>query len=127
MVSKINRIAPVLAVADVKAAIDWYEKALGFLPSFINEQGEGKAETSCNYALLETGGAEIHLCINQPNDETLSSPSNCYLYIDDIQALHTHLLVMGANITELNEMPWGNMECWLHDPYGNRIVLSSPM
>ena len=127
MRSTINRISPVLSVSNIKEAIDWYGKALGFLPTFINDQDEDEIGTSWTYALLKNGEAEIHLCKLQPNDETLSSPSNCYLYVDDIQTLYAHLSSIDANVTELMKMPWGNMECWLHDPYGNRLVLSSPM
>ncbi len=118
MRSTINRISPVLPVSNIKEAIDWYGKALGFSPTVINDQEEDKIGHSWTYALLESGGIEIHLCQTQSNDETLSSPSNCYVYVQDIEALHTHLLVMNANVSDLTEMPWGNRECWLHDPYG---------
>ena len=126
MISNVNRISPVLPVSKVKEAIEWYEQALGFSLSFINDQDEDEIGDSWTYALLENGNSEIHLCKIQPNDETLCSPANCYLYIEDIQPVHTHLSSMDANVSDVMEMPWGNLECWLHDPDGNRIVLSSP-
>ncbi len=72
-------------------------------------------------------GAEIHLCKTQQDDEKLSSPSNCNIYVHDIQVLHAHLLRMNADVSDITEMPWGTLECWLHDPDGNRIVLSCAM
>lgn len=127
MVSTFHRISPVFPVAKVKEAIEWYRIALGFLPMFINDQDEDETGASWVYAILKNGDLEIHLCQIQPDDETLSSPSNCYLYVDDIQSLHAHVSSLEAQVTALMEMPWGNLECWLHDPDGNRIVLSAPI
>ena len=123
----LSRISPVLTVADVKTAIDWYGRAFGFRPTYVNRlEGDDSGE-SWNYALLETSDREIHLCQRLPSDETLSGPANCYFYVDDVHALRKHLSAMGADITEPEEMPWGNVECWLHDPDGNRMILSSPL
>ena len=125
--SNISRISPVFAVEDVKAAIAWYGQAFGFSTTYINRHDGDEAGDSWNYALLTTNNREIHLCKRLTNDETVSSPSNCYFFVEDIHALHAHLSQMGADVTDLQEMPWGNIECWLHDPDGNRMVLSCPM
>ena len=123
----ISNITPVLTTDDVKTAVDWYARAFGFSSTFVNkEEGDSSGET-WSYALLTTGEVEIHLCKRDPNDQTLSSASNCYFHVDDIQVLHAHLSQMGADVGELQEMPWGNLECWLHDPDGNRMVLSAAM
>jgi uncharacterized glyoxalase superfamily protein PhnB len=122
----IRRISPVFAVEDVKAAIDWYGRALGFAATYINRDDGDDSGESWNYALLAAGDKEIHLCKKISNDATLSSASNCYFYVDEIRTLHGHLSRIGADVTDLMEMPWGNVECWLHDPDGNRMVLSCP-
>lgn len=126
MAAKIDRIAPVLTVTDVKAAIDWYARAFGFAPGYVNRDDGDETGASWNYALLETGGTEIHLCKTVADDVTLSSPSNCYVFVSDINASYKHLSAMGADVAQVTEMPWGSFECWLHDPYGNRLVLSAP-
>jgi len=120
MSADIRQIAPVLPVADVRAAAAWYERALGFQVGFVNEDGG-----QCNYALLDRGGLPLHLSRIDPNDPTLRAPANCYLYVDAIEPLHQHLMEIGANVGELQTMPWGQRECWLHDPDGNRLVLSA--
>ena len=125
MTTNILNISPVLTVADVKAAIAWYGRAFGFSPTYINRDDDETGE-SWNYALLEVGDREIHLCKRLASDATLSSASNCYFYVADVRSLHKQLSEMGADITEPEEMPWGNVECWLHDPDGNRMVLSCP-
>ena len=126
MTAEIDRVSPVLSVSDVKEAIEWYDRALGFTPSFVNrEEGDGTG-TSWNYALLDNNDIEIHLGKRVTDDQTVSSPSNCYMFVRNINTLHAHLLGLNADVSELTEMPWGNVECWLHDPYGNRLVLSAP-
>jgi len=75
-----------------------YGKALGFLPTFNNDQGEGEIGGSWTYALLKNGKTEIHLCKIQPNDETLFWPSNCYRCLDDILSLNAHLSSMDAKM-----------------------------
>ena len=124
MTAHIRRIAPVLTVSDVKAAIDWYGRALGFKPGYINRAAGDETGASWNYALLDNGDTEIHLCRTVAEDDTLSSPSNCYVFVSDIEAWHKHLSAMATDVAEIMEMPWGSVECWLHDPYGNRLVLA---
>jgi uncharacterized glyoxalase superfamily protein PhnB len=124
MKSQVRLAAPVFAVTDVKAAIDWYSDALGFASKYVNREEGDDTGISWNYALLENDSVEIHLSRKLQEDETLSSPSNCYLFLNEIDSLHEHLTQMNANVTDLEKMPWGNTECWLHDPDGNRLVLS---
>lgn len=124
MTARIERIAPVLTVADVKMAIDWYGRALGFNPFYINREEGDESGASWNYALLGNGDTEIHLGRTVADDATLSSPSNCYVFVSDIETLHKQLSAMAAEVAEIMEMPWGSLECWLHDPYGNRLVLA---
>lgn len=111
-------------MSDLKAAIDWYGQALGFTPLYINREEGDETGRSWNYALLENGDTEIHLGRTVADDATLSSPSNCYVFVSEVAALHKHLSAMNADVTDLEEMPWGSRECWLHDPDGNRLVLS---
>ena len=111
MPANISHIAPVLTASDLKAAIDWYERALGFTPLTINREEGDEAGRSWNYALLENGDTELHLGRTVADDDTLSSPSNCYLFVSEIAALHKHLSAMNAYISELNEMPLGSLEC----------------
>ncbi|MDP6358990.1 MAG: VOC family protein [Planctomycetota bacterium] len=125
MKAQVILAAPVFAVADVKSAINWYSRALGFTPQYVNREEGDEAGISWNYALIENDAVEIHLARRSQDDATLSSPSNCYLFMEDVHTLHGHLSAMDANVTALEHMPWGNTECWLHDPDGNRLVLSA--
>ncbi|TWU09669.1 Glyoxalase-like domain protein [Symmachiella macrocystis] len=124
-VANIQQIVPVIAVANVKDAIDWYQRALGFKAGFINRDAADETGETWNYALLDNNGAQLHLAKIVSDDATLSSPCNCYLFVENIFALHEHLTTLQADVTPLQAMPWGNLECWLHDPYGNRLVLSA--
>ena len=121
----IQQIAPVIPVANVKDAIDWYQRALGFQSGYINRDDSDAAGDSWNYALLENNAVQLHLSKIDAGDATLSSPGNCYLFVKDIRGLHKHLTEMQAGVGPLQAMPWGQLECWLHDPDGNRLVLSA--
>ena len=121
------RVAPVLTVGNLKAAIAWYREALGFEPVFINRADGDQTGESWVYALIDHDDAQIHLSKIVRDDRTLSSPSNCYVYVEQIEQLHDRLQELGADVTAVEEMPWGNRECWLHDPDGNRLVLSEPL
>ncbi|WP_339907111.1 VOC family protein [Symmachiella dynata] len=123
--ANIQQIAPVIAVANVKDAIDWYQRTLGFKAGFINRDAADETGASWNYALLDNNVAQLHLAKIVADDATLSSPCNCYLFVENIHAIHEHLSAMQADVTPVQAMSWGNLECWLHDPYGNRLVLSA--
>lgn len=123
---RITRMAPVLPVDDVPAAIDWYQSALGFSPEYVNQDGQENSAASVNYAILTSGQLEIHLAKKDEQDKTLCSPGNCYLFVFEIKKLHVHLSSMKAQVGPLEQMPWGHLECWLHDPCENRLVLSEP-
>lgn len=120
----LDRVVPVFPVADVQAAVSWYQAALEFEASFIYQDNESDA--SWNYAVLINDSVEIHVSKKLTNDETLTSPANCYVFVIDIEPLHRHLVQVGTDVSELEELPWGNVECRLHDPDGNRLVLSCP-
>ena len=95
------------------------------MAGFINRDTADETGESWNYALLDNNSAQLHLAKIVSGDATLSSPCNCYLFVENIHALHEHLTALQTEVSPLETMPWGNLECWLHDPYGNRLVLSA--
>ena len=119
----IHRVTSVLPVSDVQAAIDWYKHSLGFSATIIHNDAESDVPI---YALLTTGQVEFHLCRRIEDDPTLCSPANCYLYVDGIEEIHARLIELNADMSDPVEMPWGNVEVQLHDPDGNRLILSQP-
>jgi len=124
MPKNLTGLAPVFAVADLKSAIAWYAQSLGFSVAYISRDEGDESGESWNYALLENGSVEMHLARQLAEDRTLCSPSNCYVFVSDIENLHARLTAAEADVSDLQGMPWGSIECWLHDPDGNRLVLS---
>ncbi len=124
MTADTNLAAPVLVVSHLKEAIQWYSDALGFTTTYINREEGDETGKSWNYALICNADVELHLCAEDASDPVLSSPSSCYLFLNEIEQLYHHLQELNADVSDLKTMPWGNTECWLNDPYGNRIVLS---
>jgi len=126
MKNKIRSISPVLSVNNIKESISWYKEQLDFKEIYINKEENDSTGESWNYALLECNGVEIHLALRSNSDKTLSSPTNIYMFINEISNLHKKLKANNCNISNLENMPWGNLECSLTDINENKIVLSQP-
>lgn len=124
MKTRYRQVAPVFAVSSVKEAVDWYKNAFGLEVKYINGEDDDPEGDAWNYALLHKEALEIHLAIKQDNDITLQSPSNCYLFLCEIDDLHNHLKNLNVEVGDIIEMPWGHRECFVDDPFGNRLVLS---
>ena len=95
MTAHIRRIAPVLTVSDVKAAIDWYGRALGFKPGYINRAAGDETAAYRRMSKLaapdDKGYAPAHLWLAK----TLMAKESLDVPLDDpLQTVETlrHLL-----------------------------------
>ncbi|MEA3038728.1 MAG: hypothetical protein QOE79_1241 [Sphingomonadales bacterium] len=84
--------APVIAVADVEAAIGWFEARLGF-------RAAGRFGEPPVWGSLQRGGVEIML-IRSPAGAPPSVPGAlaAYVYVDDADSLHAELAERGAEL-----------------------------
>lgn len=116
-----QRVVPVLRVADFAAAQRFYKEALGFATDWV-WQPEASAP---GFAQISRGGLSLYLSGDTADADF--GPSTAYVYVDDVDAWQLALEEAGVAIeTPATTRPWGNRELSLRDPDGNRLTLATP-
>ncbi len=103
-------VTPTLPVADMPAAIRFYEAA-GF---DVEPYDEGFAFVH----LRDQSAFDLDL---HPAADPATNGAGCYIIVEDVDAWHDRLVVAGLPVTPVEDMPWGMHEFALTDPSGNRI------
>jgi hypothetical protein len=119
----IERVAPVLPVRSVRAALAHYAK-LGFRADAYGETNDGDPI----YGFLARDGIELHLA-RVPDLDPRSNTSACYLYVGDADALHAEWAQSGAagRLTKPEDTPYRLREFAHVDPDGNLLRVGSEM
>ena len=116
-----QRVVPVLRVAEFAAAQRFYVEALGFATDWV-WQPDAAAP---GFAQLSRGGLSLYLSADA--DEGASGEGSVYLYVDDVDAWQRELEQRGVALeAPARNQPWGNRELSLRDPDGNRVTLATP-
>ena len=110
--TRVNRISPMLAVADLDETVGFYRDVLGF----------SVASKFPGYAIVERDGATIHFMTAA--DETVLKAvrghTEIYIEVNDIASLWAH--VQGFKdkyrMRELFHQPYGMTEFHIGDPNG---------
>ena len=110
---RFGRITPTLAVADMPAALRFYQGVLGFQKMFEN----GDPVT---FAILKRDAAEFHLTADPSHQGRV--PNVAHLMVDDAAGLHDFLVSQGVHIVKpLREAEYGLLGFVFADPDGNRL------
>ncbi|HEY1987797.1 MAG TPA: glyoxalase superfamily protein [Terracidiphilus sp.] len=113
----LSRIAPELPVADVHAALYFYEHYLGFEVSMMIPDGP--------YAIVERDDIAVHLFLDA---ERTHSAVGIHLFVDDIEELRDELMGRGTRLSQdILRKPWGNRDFRVHDEYGNEFKFTEPL
>jgi uncharacterized glyoxalase superfamily protein PhnB len=113
---KLTRIAPEFPVANLRDAIEYYERKLGFRTVMRMPAGD--------YAVLERDDVAIHLF--QREDRKLL-PVGIHVFATDLDALWSELKANGAKIVQdIETKPWGNRDFRIRDDSGNEIKFTEP-
>jgi uncharacterized glyoxalase superfamily protein PhnB len=112
----LTRLAPVLIVPEVGAALAHYRDKLGF------EVDEWEPNPAA-YGYAHRDACDIHFCQGEqarPNSEIVQPDLfDVYLSTDDVAGLHEELKGKGADLLhEPIERPWGMLEIRVQDPFG---------
>lgn len=108
-------IALIFPITDLAQAVAYYRDQLLFSVGF---EWADEPDEPMRYAILQNGDVEIHLT----HSET-ASPTNAYVFVDDVSALYEAISARGPTITEpLTDHPWDMREFEVSDPDGNRLV-----
>lgn len=116
-----TRVAPVLPVRDVAAALAHYA-ALGFVARPYEETSAG----AHFYGFVSRDGVELHLSRFAELDPHTNT-SACYLYVDDADALRATWEGLPGRLTAAEDTPYGLREFAHIDPDGNLLRVGSPL
>ena len=122
-------LQPLICVHDVEASSRWYQRLLGC------ESGHGGAE----YERLVSRGELIlqlhnwyvehqHGPLGNPDLRPYGNGGLLWFELDDFDAAVARVEEMKAEVTKPRHLSEnGNWECWLRDPDGYTLVLTSPL
>lgn len=118
-----TRIAPILPVRDVAAALAHYQQ-LGFDVQAYRASGN----TNPIYGFARRGAVELHLSYS-PDHDPKTTASCCYLYVDDADALQAawQAANVAGRIGTPQDTPYGLREFGHVDPDGNLLRIGSPL
>lgn len=113
------RVAPVVPVLDLDAALGRYE-ALGF--AVHGYEGPDR------YGFADRGGVSLHLAEWDAHDPKRTA-AQVYLYVDDADALHAEWRASGVpgRLTDPTDTPYGMREFAFVDVDGTLHRVGSPL
>jgi uncharacterized glyoxalase superfamily protein PhnB len=119
--------SPVLGVRNVRQAAEYYRDVLGFTLDPVDGVFQPSSdEPGGVYAIVTRSGVWIHFQIRRgefPERERQSFERDVYLYVDDLDALHSDLKRRSAAIRQGPHMaPYGIREIEVEDLNGYRLT-----
>lgn len=115
--ARLARIAPEIPVANLPAAIAFYEHQLGFEAKSNLPNGD--------YAIVERDGVALHLFKAGAHTAT---PVGIHIFTADLDELYEELHDRGVRFTQgIQRKPWGNRDFRVRDEYGNELKFTEPL
>jgi uncharacterized glyoxalase superfamily protein PhnB len=120
---------PYLAVADARAALDWYEEVFGAVvvgtPIAMDDGRIGHAEIALGDGVLYLADAypEIGHTPPRPGER----PVSLMLQVDDADAVRTRAMAAGASGDREPYDGHGSRTAWIVDPFGHSWGLQSTL
>jgi uncharacterized glyoxalase superfamily protein PhnB len=113
----LSRIAPEIAVLDLRSAITYYSQKLGFVLATNLEQEK--------YAIVERDGVAIHLF---EQADRRHEPASVHIFTDQLEDLYSELQRRGAMICQnITRKHWGNRDFRVEDSQGNILKFTEPI
>jgi len=109
---KMNRLIPMLPVANVPASVEFYQK-LGF---GVEQRNDG-----WGWAMLRFDDCRLMLDRSINTDRNAPRQSVLYLYPENISQYHEQLRRSGLAVPDLDVTFYGMTEFRLDDPDGNKL------
>ena len=112
---KLEIVAPVFPVTDVKCATDYFTSKLLFDIAFEWADEDGGP---VSYVILRSGNCELHLTMSEKPHKTIA-----YFFVRGVEEYHDAVRSNGATITQdIKDWPWNMREFEVADPDGNRLI-----
>jgi uncharacterized glyoxalase superfamily protein PhnB len=119
------RVVPVLIVADVRAAVDWYGRAWGFVEHV--RIGEGHR---AQLGLPGAVAAELIVAEVRPGRRvpTTERSHQVMLKLDDVAAAASRAQQLGATVIDPpHDWEYGERQATIADPFGHHWVLTQTL
>ena len=113
-----SSLFPALSYADAPAAVSWLERAFGFSPHAVYEDGQG----GIAHAELRFGNGIVMFGSKRPPDPAnpWTTDKGIYVAVDDVDAHHARAQAAGAEIVRpLADTDYGSREYSVRDLEGN--------
>lgn len=108
--SRVKRISPMLAVADMNETLEFYTSVLGFTVTMKSDE----------YSIVDRDGATIHFmkAAGESVMQAVRGHTEIYIEVDDIQAMHAHAKTsnLPGRLTEIKVRDYGMTEFHIDDP-----------
>ena len=119
------RIVPVLTVGDVRAAVDWYGRAWGFVEHVRIGEGH-RAQLGLHGGI----GAEVIVAEVRPGrrEPAPERSHQILLKVDDVAGCATRAQQLGATVVaEPHDWEYGERQATITDPFGHQWVLTQTL
>jgi uncharacterized glyoxalase superfamily protein PhnB len=116
-------LVPVLTVSDVRAAVGWYARALGFVEHVQIGAGH-RAQLGL------PGGGELIVAEVRPGRRVPNAGRShqLMLKVEDAEAVVARALAQGATLADpLHDWEYGERQAALDDPFGHQWVLTQTL
>ena len=117
--SHIRKVVPVLLVADMKRAVDWYVGVLGFELAW-RAPGDG-GEENC---MLNGGDIDLLLSTGSHLGETPSLSGTLYFHMDGVEEFYQRVKDRVDIVWPLETQEYGLREFGVHDPDGYTLAFA---
>lgn len=125
--SKLIRSAPVLLVADVVKAANYYRDQLGFAYDRFWGEPPSFCMVSRDGLIVMLSQAPVGAAL-VPHWKVVKNMWNAYFWCDDVEALHAEFVRRGARIDYgLSVKPYGIKEFGVQDLDGHDIAFGQPI
>lgn len=112
---------PALPVADLDRGVAFYEQTLGFSTRVVKEGFAALVRDEVELQLWTTDGPE-----GSGAEARLAGTGECWLAVDDLDALVTELTGHGLSVSTAENDWTGLAEAVVHDVDGNRLTYHTP-
>jgi uncharacterized glyoxalase superfamily protein PhnB len=110
-----------LAVANVRASVEFLERAVGFTRGVVLPDGAGQYR----YAEMRRGHTVVMLVAKGDDTTPSGGAAALYTYVDDVDQAMAAARSAGGAVSEAEDKPWGDRAAVMTDPDGYRWVLAT--
>lgn len=119
----------ILYVADVAAALDFYDRAFGLRTGFLHEAGDYGEALTGDTKLAFSSRALMRQLGKSPAPADPAAPVfEIAFEVSDVQAAYDRAIAAGASARQAPRTePWGQTTSYVSDPDGYLIEICSPV